>query len=460
MRRFLRENRVTADQAHSLTLITVGAALAMVYVTGTACPARTEFFRAVGADEFHFGLLTGIPLVALFMQFFGAALTNRVRRRKPVFIALLVLGRMLYVPIAFVPLLFPSLPTSVTVMVLIALVAIASALMQLTPPLWYSWMADVIPSKILNRYWGTRQRWMYFTWTGSFFAVAVFTYLVPLPVTVAYPILVVIAVTAGVLDLLLFVWVDEPPNTITRDKPVLETLLAPMKHPEYKTFVVFSCVSMFSVMFAASFMQLYVLKVLHFTVWQATFVWCLSGIGIAVAGRRWGKIADKHGHKPVMAVCRFLKPGIAAVFLLITPRTALWVLPPAMFIDGMLNAGNMVAANGYMLKIAPRENRSMFIAAITGLAGVCGGISAIAAGSFLHASSGFSIVLMGRTWINYHVLFLASFLMRVACAFLIHWVKEKETSHPVHVLNDLRGVWPMRFLRFPVGFYRTQDPEE
>jgi hypothetical protein len=106
------------------------------------------------------------------------------------------------------------------------------------------------------------------------------------------------------------------------------------------------------------------------------------------------------------------------------------------------------------MKIAPRENRSMFIAAISGLAGICGGLGAMAGGAFLHACSGFEITLLGRVWNNYHLLFAVNFFMRAACIVLAYRVREPGSSAPEDVLDELGDSWAVRFLLFPAGLYR------
>ena len=89
----------------SLRLITVAGCLAMVYLSATTGPARTDFFRALGASDLHFGLLSGFPMMMLSLQFIGAYMTNRLPRRKGMLIVLLIISRLLYLPIAFLPLL-------------------------------------------------------------------------------------------------------------------------------------------------------------------------------------------------------------------------------------------------------------------------------------------------------------------------------------------------------------------
>ena len=102
----------------------------------------------------------------------------------------------------------------------------------------------------------------------------------------------------------------------------------------------------------------------------------------------------------------------------------------------------------------------MFVASLTALGGICGGLSAIIAGAFLKSISGFSFDFLGHTWINYHIIFLISCFMRIGCIFLAMRMDEPKSSSAIHVLNDIRCSWPLRLIRFPVGLYRTDTTEK
>ena len=78
----------------SMRIITVAGCLAMVYYTCISCPVVTDFCRELGASELQFGLLAGLPMILLVMQFVGAYLTDRVPRRKPYFMVLEISARL------------------------------------------------------------------------------------------------------------------------------------------------------------------------------------------------------------------------------------------------------------------------------------------------------------------------------------------------------------------------------
>jgi len=435
--------------------ITVAGCLAMVYVTFVSSPVTTEFFRNLGATDLHFGLIGGIPMIMLSMQFVGAYVSGRVARRKPWFIVFLVAGRFVYLPIAFLPFCTDAERCPRVIAAIIVLMGFGAAALNFGSPFWFSWMGDLIPRRILNRYWGTKHRYMTLVWTMAFLAVAVFMfYSEGLSPRVAFSILASVGVIAGVVDVLLFIRVKEPPNHKVGPRHPLEILFEPLAHKEFRTMIRFRCAFAASMMVAAAFMQVYILKVLGLPVWLTTLMWCSVGLGGALIARTWGFIADHHGHRPVILLCACFKPAIALAFLLVTPRFAFPVLAVAFLFDSMLNAGQQIAVNGYTLKMAPRENRSMFVAAGMALAGFAGGLGAIAGGLFLRHTEGFAIDAFGRRWVNYHLVFLASVVLRALCIPLAASIREPASANTIVVANYLRGAWPLRLILYPVGLYR------
>ncbi len=440
--------------------IIVGGCLAMVYITGVNSPVTTEYFRAIGADEWHFGLIGGIPFVLLAMQFIGAAMVNRVACRRRTFFFCLVACRLAYLPIAFLPWDRLGLSTDKRMMVVSGLLGLSALLHNYAVPFWFSWMADLIPRPILNRFWGRRQWAMHTTWAVSFIVLTVYLYFSrQSPITI-FRTLVAVAVVAGMVDIMLFIPVREPPNLTDFSLSFWRALWEPWHDASYRSFVRFSCAWSFATMFAAAFMQLYVLKVIGLAPWKTALIWCLQGIGTGMVSSGWGRIADRHGHRPIFNLCIMLKFLIVIVFIALTPQNVSWLLPITLFLDGMLNAGTMVASNGYMLSHSPQRNRSMFIANITGLAGLAGGTGAILSGALLKRIGAEPWSWGGRNWNAYQIVFALSLVMRVLCIPLVRRIREDRAARPIHVLNDLIGDFPLRFLRFPIGLYRHFFPDE
>ncbi len=441
-----------------MRLITAGGCLAMVYIACISSAVTTDYFKSLGATEMHFGLLGGVPMIMLSFQFLGAYIIGGLTRRKPWFLTMLITCRCLYLAVAFLPLLIPGVSSVRWIPVLIGLIALSSAMSNFIIPLWFSWIGDLIPRRILNRYWGTKHGYMTFVSAIMFGGIAAFTYYLPdMPAMHAYAILVSVGVLAGVIDIVLFVWVHEPENQPVGKQGTLDIFLQPLRHKEYRTFIVFRIAIFASLMMGAAYMWIYLLKIIGMPRWQLCVLGSSMALGNAVVARSWGRIADKFGHRPVILLCVLFKSVVCITFLLVTPRTAFPVLLVVLFFDSMLNCGRQIASNGYMLNMAPKKNRSMFVAAITALSGIAGGLAAILAGVFLTHTQSFSLTWLGRDWTHYHLLFLISAICRLLCIPLAAQIQEPRSKPPRAVLGYLRGLWPMRVFLFPVGLYRSHS---
>jgi hypothetical protein len=66
------------------------------------------FARSVGANEFHQGILGALPTLMLFGQFLAAVLVNHLTYRRWVWFAAAMTHRLLLIPIAIGPWVFPE----------------------------------------------------------------------------------------------------------------------------------------------------------------------------------------------------------------------------------------------------------------------------------------------------------------------------------------------------------------
>jgi hypothetical protein len=98
-----------------------------------------------------------------------------------------------------------------------------------------------------------------------------------------------------------------------------------------------------------------------------------------------------------------------------------------------LNAGINIGSSGFMLKHSPRENRTMFVAAGTALAGLIGGVTAIAAGLSLKYLGTWSLHYAGYTFVGFHVLFGLSLAFRLLGVHLARALVEPEST-PTRVM--------------------------
>jgi hypothetical protein len=90
-----------------------------------------------------------------------------------------------------------------------------------------------------------------------------------------------------------------------------------------------------------------------------------------------------------------------------------------------------------MLKHTPSENRAMFVAAGTALAGMIGGITAILAGLALRQLEGWTLTYAGYTAVGFHVLFVISLALRLAGVHLARALHEPGATRTREVVWQL-----------------------
>ena len=429
-----------------------------LYAVGVSSPAATDFFRELGATEFQFGLISGLPLVMILMQFVGAAVLNRVARRKPIFVGLALAYRLLYLGVAFLPLVLRRTAPQAVMPVVIALLALIAAASHFASPFCFSWVADIVPRRVMNRVWGWRQRVAFIGWTLAYLTVTWLLYSRKGPTTQLYPLLVAGALVVGAVDILLYLRLPDPPNVIIRDRNLWHNLIEPARAPLFKRFIVYACFWEMALQFGSVFLIVYSLKILGLPPYLVMLYWSLQGIGSAISSGFWGKMADRFGHRPVLRLCVGYKPMLFIGFLLATPDNMYWLIPLLLFPDGLVNAGYTLANQGYLLTMSPQRNRSMFIAAKTGLAGICGGLSVIVSGALLEMLKGFSFDFGGRTWTNYHVIFAICAILRMATQFFAARIHEPAAVRTRVLVRSLLDESPLRSIHFPVGLFRRRNP--
>jgi MFS family permease len=159
----------------------------------------------------------------------------------------------------------------------------------------------------------------------------------------------------------------------------------------------------------------------------------------------------------VLVICTAFK-SVLMVSLLVVPRdpaTAFWMLLPVFMFDALLNTGFAICTNGFLLKNSPAENRTMFIASGTALAGLVGGVTSITAGAALSALGDWQMLFGTYAFTGFHLLFTISILLRLVSAVHVSRIQEPHVYETLQVVTSLIGVTPLRVMRYPIGLYRS-----
>lgn len=428
----------------------------MAYTQLTMSPATVEFARMHGATGFHFGVLGALPAGTFLMQFVAAVVVNHLHYRRGLWVTLSIFQRLICLPIALGPLLLPQVSDTVWVWSLILSTLVNHAMLHFCTPLWLSWMGDYLPHGGLNRFWGMRHVGMQWTASLTLAASALLLFGSGWHIDIIFAVLVSVGAVLGLVDVLIFLKVDEP-RVAAVPQPRLRRVLAdPFRDRGFRSFIRYSCFWQFAAMTGAPFIGIYMLEYLQMGLPQVFVLWTVSWAGGALLSGRVGQLVERHGHRPLLIISTSLKP-LNMVALLAIPFISLpplWILIPVFTFDALLNAGIIVATNGFLIKKSPQENRAMYLATGAAMAGIVGGLTSILSGVLLMAIESWTVTWAGVVIGGFHCMFAISLILRLMGIGLARLVHEPDSCDTRYVISELVGATPLRLLRFPLGLYR------
>jgi MFS family permease len=428
------------------------------YLLCVAGAPRVKYLTELEATPFDFGLISSLGAFVLAFQVVGSMLSNRVVHRKVLWVSLALVHRLLFLGVLLAPLLTdnPRLRIAWIILVLFC----HDSLAQVSVPIWFSWMADLVPKESMSRHWAARQRVITMATIVVMFLIAVgFQYFETTDrVVLGFSILGCLGVIVGAMDILLFLRVPEPPHERVENVPWRQVLLQPLRDRDFRRFLVFMGYWHFTVFLAAPFFGLYVLVELDYSVFTLQLLGTAGALGVVVSSRFWGLVCDVYGFRPVLQILSVAKIFTPTAFLLAprTPAFGIAYFAVVWFIDGIINAGLALAFQGPLLKFTPRRNRTMYIAAAYFLAiGTMASVAPAFAGYLIKSVNALDPSYGWLATVNgYHVAFAMSVVLGVAAFPLAGRIIEP-TAGPLKTV--ISQVFSLSSLRVPKWAHKLQD---
>lgn len=323
------------------------------------------FQKEIGFNNFHFGLASAIPSLATISQLIAALLIERTGLRKFQFLHCGTAHRLMWIPIALVPLLLPT-PSPLAVWAVLAMLAISWFNESLGRPAWMTWMSDLIPRRIRGRYFAFRGRitsvimiavviglgllmdknwavWnfvndtlhlnfihgeseaqksklMLYTICGVYFVGALF----------------------GATDILLFSRIREvrpsvshltPPSTESIRSQLVSMFVEPFGDRLFRNYVFYSFALTFSITCSDIYYWLFSMRKLGFNSSATNLLFLVfAPIAALLASPFWGRQIDRWGRRPVLILTTIGATISLLPWFLATPST-----PHPQFVETALN---------------------------------------------------------------------------------------------------------------------------
>lgn len=485
----LRLSSIPAERAperslrNTLGVITLSGVFWCVWFNTTTGAPLTLFAQKLGASNFEFGLLTALPFLASLLSVPGSFLIERTGRRKGTFLWSLYSQRLMWGPIALIPLILASrygfAAPGPALVAFLGLIFVMYAVGSVGGPAWLSWMSDVVPSRLNGKYFSRRRQWGILAAAPAAAFVGWFLdHRVPdepRAVLGWCAVLFLCAGVCGLADIHLHQYVparNRPPRQSLR---LLETFQEPLRDRPFLLASAFIAALTFALTFLGQFATLYLLDQVgagNMTVQMALVVAPMVGQWLFLGA--WGRAADRAGKRPLLILAAIGLCPVGFAWCLVT-RGNVWLAYLLSALGAALWTGiEVVNMNLVLEKSADRRQGAGGYAAVNSvIVNVAGCVGGLAAGG---------IAQMLRNWhwqpfpswriFNfYDVLFLAGSGVRVIalCAFvpLLHEPSARSVRYALKymaiTLTDparrLLGLPPTNAIRRAPEIPQTRNPD-
>ncbi|HEV7300104.1 MAG TPA: MFS transporter [Tepidisphaeraceae bacterium] len=445
-----------------MALVTVAWLFGSVWVTTTSGAPLTMFAQALHLSRFEFGVLSALPFLASLLSLPASVLIERTGARKLIFQVGLYGQRLLWFPIALVPIWLLSQyggkAQGLAIGLFLVLVLLMHCGQAVGGPAWMSWMADIVPDRVRGRYFSRRRQ------LGIFSAL-------PAALLVGWVLdryasggnandatvmsvcakIFIVAAIFGLLDIVLFHWVPAVPKAPKRGAHLFQALSRPLRDRNFLWFAGFVATLTFAVSFMGTFVTLYVIEEAKVSGKGTQLMLLVAPLAAQLLVLPlWGRAVDRMGKKPVLKLstlgfapvavgwCFMHSGNVWLGYVLSALGAAFWTgveIANFNFVMQMAGGGDDDTANNRGTSYVAVN------AVIVNIAGCMGGLASGAIAELMKDTT-FQPFAFIRALNYYDVLFLLSFALRVMAVvvFLPH----------LHEPTAKRGREALRFMTINV----------
>jgi MFS family permease len=437
----------------SLRLITVAWMFGAVWLTTVSGAPITRFAQSLGATNFQFGLLTAIPFLVSLLSLPASLLIEGTGQRKRIFLVALLMNRLLWLPIALVPLWiihwFGAAAAPHAMTLLLVLIAFMHSGQAIGGPAWVSWMADVVPDRRRSQYFARRRQWGMLTAIPAALLVG---WLLDRyaggddpEVTMRWcAIVFIVACVFGTIDIVMFAWVPEPHKPAQPRGQIVQSLLKPLRNRQFLWFCGYAATLTFAVSFMGQFVTLYMIETVELDNKGVQMMLLVVPMATQMMlFTTWGRAADRMGKKPLLVLAGLGVAVPAFMWVFVTP--GLWWLG---LVAGMLGAAfwtaleianfNLVIELSDSDRASDGAGGSAFFAVNAIVINVAGCLGGLASGEIAERFRDFAWTPIEgwRTFGVYELLFVISGIGRLASVVIfLPFVHEPEARPTVEALR-------------------------
>ena len=340
------------------------------------------FALELGATPFIIGLIAAIPFFAQFAQLPAIALVERVRQRRKVAVIAVSVSRGMILALAAIPYLGDP-PRQLAALILAQLmITMCGSVGGLAVN---SWIHQLLAREPLGDLFSRRLFWStVLASLGATLAGQLVQHWPQAQRLQAYSLSFTFAAAAGLISTYYLVRVPEPAMART-SVPVAAMIRAPFRDLNFRRVIVFMGSWNVASNIAAPFITVYLMRQMGYPLGTVTTLWVTSQVANALTLYLWGRLSDRLSNKAILAVALPAYFGclIALPFSSVPAPHAL-TLPliyAIHFVMGGASGGIGLATGNLGLKLAPQGQGTAYLANVSLVGSLAGGLAAIAGGA-------------------------------------------------------------------------------
>jgi MFS family permease len=360
----------------SLTPAQINKGLKQVIKDGLAseamsCLTEGAFLIALaiqlGASNFQIGLLAALPTFTNVFQLAAIWLVQRYKSRRAITVISLVLAR---IPLFIVAALPFFLSGAAALYALTGLMFIHYFFGSIAGASWNSWVKDLVPQNKLGSYFSKRSRLTQTLNVSLCLSLAFGMDYIKTHHESFMPNVIPSLFLAGGIASMISVYAlyNAPESTLHHtDKNLWKQFTATLKDRNFKRLLVFNSFWVFAFNLVAPFLSVYMMKTMALPVSYIIFLNVLSQLNSIFFVRVWGRYADKFSNKNILRVCAPLYIVCLFAWIFTTPSSSQLATTVMLMLihvlTGIATSGINLSIGNIGLKLAPRKDAMMYLAA-------------------------------------------------------------------------------------------------
>ncbi len=315
----------------------------------------------LGATDEQIGLLSTLPMYAVFVQLLAAVMVEKGACRKRMTIVGSLAGVFCWGLVITLPFILKGSSGSTKVTGLIAVFTLISVFGHLANNARASWIGDLIPSHKLGSFFGRLALY------GGFIAAILaiiqgrfLDYMKGAGIS-AFSWVFAFAMVFGLANAILYI--PQPDmKSLKHDLSLMGLVSQTLRNRSLMAFLAFAALwSMQSV--AWPFYAPYLLRGVGLSYTTFSMLGTIQGIIILLSSPFWGRMVNKHGCRPVIIFCALITAPMASAWIWIsTPQAAYIGVPIVNVVTGFANGGIGVAISTIIYKVTTQAGRSVQMA--------------------------------------------------------------------------------------------------